>query len=239
MPSSGLRPRRLPNQARRGRVSNNLPAGAAGTPRSSPTVSTRKTAVTTTIDSQIPGVTASAEPESAASLDKVRDLLFGVQMRDNDRKLARLEERITKETSDLRDEFRKRLSAIEALVQREVDSLSDRLKTEQDNRTTATRDLSRELSETAQTLEKKTSQLDDQLARGLREARQQLHEQEQRLIDELRLRADEILTRLARESQELRNDKADRAALAALFTEMAMRLNDQFRLPSAEEPSGV
>jgi DNA anti-recombination protein RmuC len=195
--------------------------------------------VTTTIDSQIPGVTATAEPEGAASLDKVRDLLFGVQMRDNDRKLARLEERITKETSDLRDEFRKRLSAIEALVQREVDSLSDRLKTEQDNRATAARDLSRELNETAQTLEKKTTQLDDQIARGLREARQQLHDQEQRLVDELRLRADEILTRLARESQELRTDKADRAGLAALFTEMAMRLNDQFRLPSPEEPSGV
>jgi DNA anti-recombination protein RmuC len=195
--------------------------------------------VTTTIDSQIPGVTAPAEPEGAASLDKVRDLLFGVQMRENDRKLARLEERITKETGDLRDEFRKRLSAIEALVQREVDSLSDRLKTEQDNRATATRDLSRELSETAQTLEKKTTQLDDQMARGLREARQQLHDQEQRLVDELRLRADEILTRLARESQELRTDKADRAGLAALFTEMAMRLNDQFRLPSPEEPSGV
>lgn len=195
--------------------------------------------MTTTIDSQIPGVTATAEPEGAASLDKVRDLLFGVQMRENDRKLARLEERITKETSDLRDEFRKRLSAIEALVQREVDSLSDRLKTEQDNRATATRDLSRELSETAQTLEKKTTQLDDQMARGLREARQQLHDQEQRLVDELRLRADEILTRLARESQELRTDKADRAGLAALFTEMAMRLNDQFRLPSPEDPSGV
>ena len=195
--------------------------------------------MTTTIDHQIPGATAAPEPESGASLEKVRDLLFGVQMRENDRKLARLEERITKETSDLRDEFRKRLSAIEALVQREVDSLSDRLKGEQENRTSATRDLSRELGETVQTFEQKTAHLDDQIARGLREARQQLHDQEQRLIEELRLRADEILTRLARDSQELRNDKADRAALAALFTEMAMRLNDQFRLPTPEEPSGV
>lgn len=196
--------------------------------------------MTTTIDTHISGVTAPAvEPDGGASLDKVRDLLFGVQMRENDRKLARLEERITKETSDLRDEFRKRLSAIEALVQREVDSLSDRLKAEQDNRTTAARDLSRELGETSQTFEKKTAQLDDQIARGLRDARQQLHEQEQRLVEELRLRADEILTRLARESQELRSDKADRAGLAALFTEMAMRLNDQFRLPSPEEPAGV
>ncbi len=196
--------------------------------------------MTTTIDPQTSGGPArGAEPESAASLEKVRDLLFGVQMRDYERKFARLEERIAKETSDLRDEVRKRLSAIEAVVQREVDSLSDRLKGEQENRTTATRDLSREIGETAQTVERKTTQLDDQIARGLREARQQLHEQEQRLIDELRAQADEIISRLTRESQELRSDKADRAGLAALFTEMAMRLNDQFRLPTPEDPSGV
>ena len=195
--------------------------------------------MTTTIDSQTSGVTAHvAESEGGASLDKVRDLLFGVQMRDFDRKLARLEERIAKETSDLRDDVRKRLSAIEALIQREVDSLNDRVKTEQENRTNATRDLSRELSQTAQTFEQKAAHLDDQIARGLRDARQQLHEQEQRLVEELRLQADDIIARLTRESQELRNDKADRAGLAALFTEMAMRLNDQFHLPATEDRSG-
>jgi hypothetical protein len=195
--------------------------------------------VTTTIDPQSPGAQVrSSEPESGASLEKVRDLLFGVQMRDYDRKFARLEERIAKETADLRDEVRKRLSAIEGVIQREVDSISDRLKAEQDNRAKATADLSRELSETAQTFEKKTTQLDDQGARGLREMRQQVHDQEQRLLEELRLQADEIIARLARESQELRSDKADRAGLAALFTEMAMRLNDQFRLPASEDPSG-
>ena len=31
---------------------------------------------------------------------------------------------------------------------------------------------------------------------------------------------------------ELRDEKADRAALASLFTEMAMRLSNQFRLPT-------
>ena len=40
----------------------------------------------------------------AGNLDKVRDLIFGGQMRDYDRKFARLEERLAKETADLRDE---------------------------------------------------------------------------------------------------------------------------------------
>ena len=37
-----------------------------------------------------------------------------------------------------------------------------------------------------------------------------------------------------RDASELRDEKADRAALASLFTEMAMRLSNQFRLPTAE-----
>lgn len=165
------------------------------------------TTVTTTIDSQAAGEPIrSGDPESGASLEKVRELLFGLQMRDYDRRFARLEERIAKETSDLREDVKKRIAAIEAAMQREVESLSDRL-----------------------------THLDDQVARGLRDARQQLHDQEQRLIEELRLQADEIIARLVRESHELRTDKADRAGLAALFTEMAMRLNDQFRLPAAQD----
>ena len=41
-----------------------------------------------------------------ASIDKVRDILFGVQMRDYDKRFARLEERMLKDTSDLKDDVR-------------------------------------------------------------------------------------------------------------------------------------
>jgi len=190
--------------------------------------------VTTTLDPQNAGTAGnSTETDGVASLEKVRDLLFGVQMRDTDRKFAKLEVQLTKETSDLREEVRKRLSAIEALLGREVETLNDRLKTEHEERTGGATDLSRQIDETARAFEKKTGQIDDQLARGMRELRQQIHEQHQQLSDDLKRQADEILERLARESQELRTDKTDRASLAALLTEMAMRLTDDFRLPPA------
>jgi len=191
--------------------------------------------VPTTIDPQNTGAQPRTSEADGASLEKVRDLLFGVHMRDNDRKFARLEERLAKDTSDLREDVRKRLAAIETLIRQEVESLSERLKAEQDERSTAAKDLARELNESARTFERRASQLDDQLARGLRDLRQQLHDQHQGLSDELRLLADDFGARLLRESQELRGDKADRSALAALFTEMAMRLNGEFRLPGTED----
>jgi hypothetical protein len=195
----------------------------------------RETVVTTTIDPQNTGAQPRATDADGASLDKVRDLLFGVHLRDYDRKLARLEERLVKETSDLRDDVKKRLTAIEGLIRQEVESLSDRLKGEQDERSTSAKDLAHELNESARTFERRASQLDDQMARGLRDLRQQLHDQHQGLSDELRRQAEDLLARLSRESQELRGDKADRSALAALFTEMAMRLNGEFRFPGVED----
>jgi hypothetical protein len=196
--------------------------------------------MTTSIDTQSAEAQArTQDAESGASLEKVRDLLFGVQMRDYDRKFARLEERLAKETSDVREDVKKRLASIEQLIRTEIEALSDRIRGEQDERSKAVKDLSRQIEETARTFEQKCGQLDDQMARGLREVRQQLHEQGKRLSDDIRQQADDIVARLVRESQELRTDKADRAMLAALLNDMAMRLTDDLRLaPPADADRG-
>ena len=44
-----------------------------------------------------------------------------------------------------------------------------------------------------------------------------------------------MVAALGREAQQLRTDKADRANLAALLTEMALRLTGDFDLPDGED----
>jgi DNA anti-recombination protein RmuC len=162
---------------------------------------------------------------AAGSLDKVRDILFGAQARDADRRFARLEERIAKENADLKEEVRKRLTTLEVFVKREFESMADRLKTEHDARSEADKDLTRDLRESSKASDKKFSQVDDQVARVQRELRQQLLDTHQKISDEIRQQAQETLMRLAREASELRNDKLDRSALAATLTEIALRLS--------------
>lgn len=171
---------------------------------------------------------------SAGNIDKVRDILFGGQMRDYERRFTRLEERLLQETSDLKDEVRKRLTALEQFVKHETESLASRIKTEQEERTDATKDLARDAREAAKAFEKKTGQLDDQIGRAQREIRQQILELRQSVSDDLRAKMDDVLARLARESSELRTDKADRATLAALLTEMAMRLTNELTIPGVD-----
>jgi hypothetical protein len=196
--------------------------------------------VTTSSDQQvIPGPLAEADAAAGGNLDKVRDLLFGGQMRDLDRRFSRLEERLVKETADLRDEVKKRLTTLEGYMKAEVDSLSDRLRAEQDGRGSADQDLGRELRGAAQQFEQKVAHLDELVARGQRDLRQQLHLQHQELSEDIRQRFEDVLQRLAREAGELRGDKTDRKALAALLTEMAMRLNGEIRALAPGDEVGV
>ena len=171
---------------------------------------------------------------SAGNLDKVRDILFGGQARDYDRRFQRLEERLLKETAELKDDLRKRLSTLEQFVKQETASLADRIKTEHDERTDATKDLARDAREAAKAFEKKTGQIDDQVGKVQRELRQQILEARQSLNDDFRQKMDDVLLRLSQESTELRNEKTDRATLAALLTDMAMRLSSESANGSAE-----
>jgi len=171
---------------------------------------------------------------TAGNIDKVRDILFGGQMREYERRFIKLEERLLKETAELRDDLRKRLASLEQYMKQESSSLSDRIKAEHDDRNDATKDLAKEAKETAKAFEKKTGQLDDHISKVQRELRQQLLELQQHMNDDLRQKIDEVLARIGQEANQLRVDKADRATLAELLTEMAMRLTNELSIPGLD-----
>lgn len=171
------------------------------------------------------------DPAGAGNLDKVRDILFGSQVRETDKRFSRLEERIVRESSDLREEIRKKFDTLEAYIKKEVESLTDRLKSEQSERADATREVSKELKELTKTVEKKMGQLDEQISKNQRQLRDQLLEQSKNFDGEIRRSYEELTAMLGQAVHELRSEKTDRAALADLFTELAMRLKDEFQIP--------
>ena len=93
---------------------------------------------------------ATADDLGAGNIDKVRDILFGGQMRDYERRFARLEERLLQETTELKDDVRKRLAALEQFLRQEAESLADRIKAEHEERTDADKDLAREARDARQ-----------------------------------------------------------------------------------------
>lgn len=185
-------------------------------------------------DAAEPNEPQAAEPSNTDNVDRIREIIFGGQMRDYERKFARLEERVAKESSDLRVDVRRGLEALEVYVGKEVDSLAERLMAEQAERASAIAAVSDELKALAQSLEKRAAQLDEQIAKGHRELRQQIFDESKNASTEIRRSAEDLASVVARESRELREEKADRTALASMFSELALRLSGDLVVPNEE-----
>ena len=171
--------------------------------------------------------TTASEEAAPESIGKIREILFGSQARDYDRRLAGLEDRLLKELAAMQEETRRRFDAFEAYVKNEVDALTNRLSVAQQQREEMNDDWTRRLGETGRSLEKGISRLDDHSAQAHRDLRQQILEQSKSLSEEIRQKYTELAGALAREAQGLRSEKTDRSALASFFTEIASRLEKE------------
>lgn len=176
---------------------------------------------------------SAAEPADD-NIDKIRDIIFGGQMRDYDRRFSRLEERLIKDSADLRSETTRRLEDLEQFVRSELEVLTKRLSGDSNSHTESIHKLSDAMRETAQSFERKISEFDENHNRAESDLRQQLLNLSKNFSEDLQRVQQESSAKLERESAELRDDKVDRAALAELFGEFAMRLNGDFRLPKAD-----
>jgi hypothetical protein len=157
------------------------------------------------------------------NIDKIRDILFGSNMRDYEQRFARLEEALKKESSDLRETTRRHLEALESFVHKELAALEARLNTERDER-----------SATAASIHRKIGEMENHEAQAKREIRNDLLQQSKELTDAIRAKGEELIALLERRAQELQHAKTDRAALAGLFNEVALRLTDQFKLSGVD-----
>jgi hypothetical protein len=172
---------------------------------------------------------------AGGNLEKVRDLLFGAQMRDMENHFARLEERLQKDLVELKDETRGRFESLEVFLRKEIESLTDQLKTEQDVRQQAVQTLTQELTETVKAFNQRTNQAEEHIVKAQRELRQHILDQSRSLRDEFWDRYRELSEATEHNVQELRAEKTDRATLAVLLTELAMRLGNEYLLPGNNE----
>jgi DNA repair exonuclease SbcCD ATPase subunit len=172
--------------------------------------------------------------EGGGNLDKIRDILFGTQMRGYEARFMALEEALAKETAEIRETSRRRFEQLESYIKKELELLQTRWKTERDDRSDAVVQHSRELRELGESLGRRLRDLDERGTAVERDLRSQLLQQAKDLSDDIQARHDAVGTLLEKRFQELRQGKTDRAALASLFNEVALRLNDQFQIPGAD-----
>jgi hypothetical protein len=172
-------------------------------------------------------------------VDKIRELLFGNQMQDYDRRFSVLEERFQQRMREMEAESARSLGNLESSIKKQLESIAGQVRQEQDLRSDADKELGRGLREQIQALDKRLGQVSDQVARLEREFTERLGHEVQTLRDEGRRRNDDSRVTMERMFSELGNVKTDRNLLAGLFVEIARCLNqDMTQKPAAKSGNG-
>src|SRR5208282_5649573 len=112
--------------------------------------------------------------QGGGNVDKIRDILFGSQMRDYEARFARLEETLVKETQDIRETNRRRFDQLETYIKREFETVQTRFKAERDERLDVAAQHSRELKDLGDSLSRRIRDLDDRSSAAERDLRSQM-----------------------------------------------------------------
>lgn len=167
------------------------------------------------------------------NVDKIRDILFGSQMRDFEQRLEVTEKRLVEAIERTAKDMERRIDRLDKYARREVDKLSEQIKEERKTRVAEGKSSAGELSGLAEQVESWFAEVDEQLANESRELRNALHDQGEELTAQIREARGQLQDSLQKETSELKDDKLAREDMAALLTEVAMRLNKDFKLPKA------
>ena len=184
----------------------------------------------------VPVDVAPNEP-APESLDKVRDILFGGQMRAVESRLQGLEERIMREQASMRTDFTKQLADVDASAKREAQTLTERLVAERTKRTEELKTLSSELREILKSLEKRHVKLEELTGMADAEIRDTMLQQSRAITAEIERLSQRVSADLNREVTALRTDKTDVSAIVSVFSDMATRLAGEPRPPVKSQRS--
>jgi len=178
---------------------------------------------------------AEATPES---LDKVRDILFGGQMRAVDSRLRSLEERIAQEQQTMRSEFNRQLAELDAQMKRDVAALGEKIAAERTKRSEDLKSLAAELKDAIRALEKRHARLEESSMGADAELRESLLIHSKSVATEQEKLSQKFTSDLTKTAQELRHDKLNISSLAVMFSDMSAKLANEAKTPAKNAPRG-
>ena len=172
-----------------------------------------------------------ADGAAERNVDQIRDILFGGQMRDYERRFVELHQKLEADLARMREAQDKRLAQIEKRVDDQFDKLNKLMRQEIDDRNGAVADLESRVQQAARTARAEINKAVD----GVSGEVVQSDERQRAALDDLQqtfaVRAGEAEAALARTGTQLRAEKVGREDLAALLAEFALRLKGDFELP--------
>jgi len=178
------------------------------------------------------------ELTEVGSMDKIRDILFGNQAKDYEKRFATMENRLGQEAGELKEELLKRIDALETYTKQEIKDINARIKNESNERVDSHKMIQDELKQGIESLNKKIVTGEENLAIKSTELRDQILAQSKQLSEEILSRYDNASKNMKLTAQELDDAKVNRSDLSGFFLELAMRLSNDVNTGSVNNPKG-
>lgn len=167
---------------------------------------------------------ASSSSPAPESLDQVRDILFGGQMRMVDARLQGLEARMQQEQQSMRAEFSRELASLDDAMKRGVAQLTEQVNNERSKRADDLKALSADMRELVKNLERRHQALEEAASQADADLRDHLVRQSAQQSADLARTAERLSNQLDQVSTKLQSEKLDTAAIAAGLTDFVSRL---------------
>ncbi|MDH5562678.1 MAG: hypothetical protein OEY91_03515 [Nitrospirota bacterium] len=167
---------------------------------------------------------AGLSPSEEGSLEKVRDILFGAQSREFDQRVHALENRLLQESINLREELTRSLESLKVHFTHEVSQLKDLIQQEEKGRTSSLADVGQVIQTLGVNIEAQLSQLRQQATQQSDLLEQQIIRQKADLTEDHTQQMAELQEKFHEGLQLLKKEKTDRAALAEMLMDLALRL---------------
>lgn len=160
------------------------------------------------------------------NVDKIRDILFGNQMRDFDHKFNQLEQRLASDIDNLRKENSLQIESLQTFIESEIEILSSKITHEEKSRIEGMDDLDDLLKKNIKQLDKKLADLGGLLDTQARDTNQKMLKQSQDFNIEMNNQSDALRKRIEDYKEVLSKGKVDKSILAEVFNNLALQIND-------------
>jgi hypothetical protein len=167
------------------------------------------------------------EGTDAGSMDKIRDILFGNQMKEFDKRFRRMEEQLYKEISEVRESGQKSLETLETYFKKELTVLKERLQNEIEDRAETEKKSLREFNDATSSLGRKIAKLEDSVTAHATDLHDQLLLQSKNITADMDSKFEKSTKDNKEALQELGDIKADRSMLAELFMQFALQFSSE------------
>ncbi|OQX13502.1 MAG: hypothetical protein BWK73_12020 [Thiothrix lacustris] len=157
-----------------------------------------------------------ATPVQDKNLDMVRNILFGEQARENEKRLANLERFVKVWTNSVRDEMRKNMDSLN----HEIHMLQDLLDQEAKARMADTATTRKHFEQSSKGIES----LQHQLQSSDTTLNERITAEAKRLSQLMEEQRNDLLNQLKQATEQLRQDKIDRKMLASLLDNLSHQL---------------